>query len=200
MNLRRGYTMTARAQAVEATRTGILDALVQLSAERLLSDIALDDVAARAGVSVQTLLRHFGGRDALIEATVQHALGAVTEERQAPAGDVDEALRVLVDHYEQRGEGVLLLLAQEQVDSRVRRVTDAGRRLHRSWVAEVFAPLLPHAATGRDEGIDLLVVVTDVYAWKLLRLDRGLSRQRTQQRLQRMVRAVLADLGSSTEE
>jgi AcrR family transcriptional regulator len=200
MNERRGYTMTARARSVETTRTSILDALVGLAAERLLSDIALDDVATRAGVSVQTVLRHFGSRDGLVDAAVAQALGAVTGERHAPAGDVDEAVRVLVDHYEQRGRGVLLLLAQEQADPRVRQITDSGRLVHRGWVEEVFAPLLPHDPATREEGVDLLVVATDVYAWKLLRLDRGLSRTQAQRRLHHLVRAVLTDLGNLDEE
>ena len=115
MNARRGYTMTARAQAVEATRTSILDAVIELARERLLPDIALDDVAARAGVSVQTVLRHFGSRDALFDAAIAHGQLAAAEERRAPRGDVEQALRVLMDHYEKQGRGVLLLLAQEQV-------------------------------------------------------------------------------------
>jgi AcrR family transcriptional regulator len=200
MNSRRGYSMTTRGEAVEATRTSIINALVALSTERLLTDIALDDIASRASVSVQTVLRHFGSRDGLFDAAIQHSQDAVTEERRAPAGEVGEALRVLVDHYEQRGSGVLLLLGQEQVDPRVRQITDAGRRLHRRWIEEVFSPLLPQAGADRDEGMDLLVVATDVYVWKLLRLDRGLSRQRTQQRMQHLVRAVLTGLRSSTEE
>jgi AcrR family transcriptional regulator len=200
MNERRGYTMTARAQAVAATRTSVLDALVGLAAERLLSGISLDDVASRAGVSVQTVLRHFGSRDGLFDAAIQHASRDVTEERRVPPGEVDLALRVLMDHYELRGRGVLLLLAQEEVDERVRQITDSGRQLHRVWVDEVFEPLLPHDPAAREEGVDLLVVATDVYAWKLLRLDRGLSRGQAQQRMHHLVRAVLTDLGQTTEE
>ncbi|MBV9831875.1 MAG: TetR/AcrR family transcriptional regulator [Marmoricola sp.] len=195
MNTRRGYTMTARAQAVEATRTSILDALVELSMERLLPDIALDDVATRAGVSVQTVLRHFGSRDALFDAAMTHGQGAVADERRAPVGEVEEAVRILMDHYEQRGRGVLLLLAQEQVDQRVMQITRDGRLLHRRWVEEVFEPFLPQAAAWRDEAVDLLVVATDVYAWKLLRLDRALSRKATEQRMHHLVRTVLAGLG-----
>jgi hypothetical protein len=35
--------------------------------------------------------------------------------------------------------------------------------------------------------VDLLVVATDVYAWKLLRRDRGLSRNQTTERVRRLV-------------
>ncbi|MFC5178567.1 TetR/AcrR family transcriptional regulator [Nocardioides taihuensis] len=196
MNSTRTYTMTARARSVEQTRTRILDATFALHSERLAGDIALDDVAERAGVSVQTVLRHFGNRDGLVRATVEHARTRVVEERQAPVGDVRAAVRVIVDHYERRGEGVLVLLAQEGTEGFVREITDRGRQLHREWVAAVFAPYLPGAgdsAADPDGGalLDLLVVATDVYTWKLLRRDRGLTRADTEARMLRLVEALL---------
>jgi len=197
MNNRRGYTMTTRARAVEATRASILDAIVELASERVFTQIGLDDVAARAGVSVQTVLRHFGNRDGLIDAGVLHAQKSVVEERRTPHGDVTQAVRVIVNHYEQRGRSVLLMLAQEPTDARIARITDEGRAMHRAWVEEVFAPLLPTEKVQHSAGVDLLVVATDVYTWKLLRLDRGLSRAQAQQRIERLVRAVLTDLGET---
>jgi AcrR family transcriptional regulator len=187
MNTKRTYTMTARARAVEQTRTSILDATVALSGERRIAAISLDDVATAAGVSVQTVLRQFGSRAGLVEAATTYVQDAVAEERRAPAGDVDEAVHVVVDHYEARGPSTLLLLAQEAEDPQVRAVTDNGRRLHRQWVDEVFAPFRPST-----DVVDLLVVATDLYTWKLLRLDRGLSRAQTEDRMRNLVRALLA--------
>lgn len=188
MNSTRTYTMTARARSVEQTRTRILDATFALHSERLAGDIALDDVAERAGVSVQTVLRHFGNRDGLLWATAEHARSQIAEERQVPVGDVRAAVRVIVEHYDRRGDGVLVLLAQEGTAGFVRDLTDRGRAMHREWVAEVFAPFLDG-----DDGslVDLLVVATDVYTWKLLRRDRGLSRAATEARVLRLVEALL---------
>ena len=190
MTTARTYTMTARARSVEQTRTRILDATTALHFERLVADISLDDVAARAGVSVQTVLRHFGSRADLVEAAFDHATEAVAEERRTPVGDVEGAVRVIVDHYEARGDGVLVLLAQEHTEDLARRVTHRGRTMHRAWVEEVFAPFLDRPDA--DEVTDLLVVATDVYAWKLLRRDRGLSRGSTEARITRLVSNVLA--------
>jgi AcrR family transcriptional regulator len=191
MKTTRTYTMTARARAVEETRTRILDATVALVGERMAADVSLDAVAERADVSVQTVLRHFGSRAGLFDAAQSYAEGAFVEERRAPIGDVDAAVRVIVDHYETRGDQVLLMLAQERVEELMRRITDRGRRLHRDWVTETFAPFLA-AADDPDAVTDLLVVATDVYTWKLLRRDRGLSRPVTEQRMRRLVGAVLA--------
>lgn len=194
MNTTRTYTMTARAQGVQQTRERILDACVALHGERPVTDIGLDDIAGRAGVSVQTVLRHFGSRAGLEEASFEWAQQAVTEERRTPVGDAAAAVRVIVDHYEQRGDQVLLMLGQEATQELMARITERGRGLHRAWVEEVFAPFLA-AVDGdadRDELTDLLVVATDVYAWKLLRRDRGLGRERTEQRIRHLVDALLA--------
>jgi AcrR family transcriptional regulator len=190
MKTSRTYTMTARARAVEQTRSRILDATVGLYGERLAAEIGLDDIADRAGVSVQTVLRHFGSRGGLVEAALAHGLESVVEERRAPVGDLDSAVHAIVEHYEARGDGVLLMLAQERSHDLMRKVTDDGRRMHRAWVEEVFAPYLA-TASDRDELTDLLVVATDVYAWKLLRRDRRLSREQTESRMRALVGALL---------
>jgi AcrR family transcriptional regulator len=190
MNTTRTYTMTTRARAVEETRGRIVDACVALHGERPVTDIALDDIAARAGVSVQTVLRHFGSRAGLEEASFERAQQAVADERRTPVGDVAAAVQVIVEHYERRGDMALLMLAQERHQELMARLTEQGKALHRSWVEEVFAPFLAEADDA-DALADLLVVATDVYTWKLLRRDRGLSRDRTESRMRRLVEALL---------
>ena len=192
MNTKRTYTMTARAEAAEETRRRILQAAFDLQSRRLASEIGLDAIAEEARVSVQTILRRFGNRAGLFDATVLFANERVAEERRAPVGDVPAALKVLLDHYEKRGDMALMMLAQETTYDHVRQLSDAGKDMHRSWVAEVFAPHLDGLTTGaRDELLDLLVVATDVYTWKLLRRDRGHSRTQTEHRMNTLVSALL---------
>ena len=194
MNSTRPYTMRARARSTELTRRRILAATIGLGGDRPLAEISLGAVAEGAHVSVQTVLRHFGSRDRLLEAAFEQARTEVEEERRAPAGDVAEAVRVVVDHYERRGDGVLVLLAQEHSHELARRITEHGRGLHRRWVTEVFSPQVA-AAGDPDTLTDLLVVATDVYTWKLLRRDRGLSRQQTEHRIRHLVSAALTGAG-----
>jgi AcrR family transcriptional regulator len=133
-------------------------------------------------------LRHFGSLDELIEAAVQRGAAQVIEERRAPEGDVEAAVELLVGHYESKGRFVLRLLAREETT-----VTGPGRLLHRGWVEQVFASAL--AASRQPETLtDLLVVATDVYAWKLLRLDRGLSPGEVRRRMMLMSDAVIEGL------
>lgn len=180
--------MGARAKSVEETRQRILDATWGLSTEKVLASISLDDVATRAGVSVQTVLRQFGSRAGLIDATVEYARASVVDERTPPPDDLRAALTLLVDHYEKRGDAVLLLLAQESSDPVVRSITDGGKAEHRQWVQQVFK-------TSDDTLTNLLVVATDVYAWKLLRRDRGLPRPETEECIHLMVEALVGAVG-----
>ncbi len=192
MKATRTYTMRARADAVAATRQRILDTTLRLGEERMSLDIVLADIAELAGVSVQTVLRHFGSKERLFTAVEAYAIAEVVDERSTPVGDLGAAARSIVAHYENRGDWALRMLAQEHVDERYRRQAENGRALHRRWVCEVFAPQL--TAAGDDPAlVDLLVLATDVYAWKLLRRDTGLDRPATEERLLRLIRALLAD-------
>jgi AcrR family transcriptional regulator len=188
---RRRYVMRARADSAAATRKRIVAAAIALYYERPGPGSTLDDIARRAGVTVQTVLRRFGSRAALDDAARAEAIAQVEDERRAEPGDVRGAARALIDHYERRGRVVLAMLAQETLDG-APDLTD-GRALHRRWVADSFAPQLARRAPRRrDALVDQLVIATDVYAWKLLRVDRGLSRASTQDRIESLIAAVVS--------
>jgi AcrR family transcriptional regulator len=192
MKSTRQYVMRSRAEQAEQTRQRILQATLSLAFERPIVAIALPDVAGRAGVSVQTILRQFGSRDALFDATESFAEREVLAERETVPGDIGHALETIVHHYELRGDGVLLLLGQEGWEPRAVAITASGRLLHREWVERAFGPFLPDAENEeRAALVDLLVVATDVFTWKLLRRDRGHSPEETADRMNRLVTAVL---------
>jgi AcrR family transcriptional regulator len=194
MNLKRSYDNTRRAEAAAATRRRILEAGLDLSWEQLFIETTLDDIASRAGVSVKTVLRHFGSRDGLDAAIEQFALEEIGEERAAPTGDVAAAVHGIFNHYEHRGDGILKMLGQELFDDTFREGMDYGRRMHREQIAEVFAPqLAERSLADREALIDLLVVATDVYTWKLLRRDRGLDQPTTEARVRQLIAGILAD-------
>ncbi len=188
----RTYSMANRSLAAEATRSRILQATLELATEKLNVEIVLVDVAERAGVTVQTLLRHFGSRERLFDAAVAVGAGEIATERESPVGVVDEAVRLVVDHYELRGDWVIALLGQEASDERIKGVTELGKKVHRDWVRTVFAPQLADVSESARSGVeDLLAVATDVYTWKLLRRDRGLCRSEVEDRMRYLVEAVL---------
>ena len=186
----RSYTMRARAESTTRTRERILDAVIALSEERLSVEIILADVAARAGVTVQTVLRHFGSRQGLFEQAQARRVARVRAERTTPVGDPASAVRTIVAFYDRLGEWSLRLQAQEHSDELSRQTVELGRRVHREWVEEVFAPQLV-GRRDRKELVDMLVVATDLLTWKILRRDGGMDRSTTCRRMLRLVRAVL---------
>jgi AcrR family transcriptional regulator len=189
---KRSYEMRARKDAAAATYNAIVQAAIDSVAAKRSLSITLSSVADRAGVTVKTVLRHFGSRDALVEAAWSQALQDVVVERTVAPGDPARALTVLIEHYERRGDMVLGLLAEEDKDPRARKMCDSGRLEHRGWVEDVFGTGLPVKAVERSRLIDALVVVTDVYSWKLLRRDRGLSVVDVRDRMLLMTNALLA--------
>jgi AcrR family transcriptional regulator len=184
--------MGARAQAMEETRRSILVAGLERARETMSVDVPLADIAGRAGVSVQTVLRHFGSKEGLYSELETFASSQVMAERSAAAGDVVAVVHALIGHYESTGDWALVMLAAERRDDRARQVTDRGRDLHRDWVRSAFAPQLSERLPrNRGQLTDLLVVATDVYAWKLLRRDRGLRPSAVERRICLMVQALL---------
>jgi AcrR family transcriptional regulator len=190
---RRPYRMTTRAAAAAATGERVLDAAVAVFFEQ--ADLPLDEVATRAGVTVQTVIRRFGGREGLFAAALERESGRVRDQRgTAPVGDVPAAVRVLVDHYEDYGDRVLALLALEGRSPAAARVVAEGRLLHRAWCERVLAPALaPLDGPARARRLAQLVAVTDVYLWKLLRRDAALPRDDVELALRELLQPLMGD-------
>jgi AcrR family transcriptional regulator len=189
---RRAYRMTNRAEAANATAERILDAMTELFWERPTDQVVLKDVADRAGVTVQTVLRKFAGKEALLAAAADREMSRTEAERAVPSGDLDAAVQVLMEHYEQVGARVLRLLAEEQSSPTLAEYTRRGRALHRAWCGAVFVETLePLSGVARERRLAQLVAVCDVYTWKLLRLDSGLSRRQTQIALHELLGPLL---------
>jgi AcrR family transcriptional regulator len=190
---RRPYRMVGRAESAAATGERILDAAVAVFWELPREQITLDEVARRAGVTVQTVIRRFGGGEGLFAAAAEREAERVRRQRaQAPVGDATGAVRVLVDHYEAMGDRVLRLLAEEERAPGLREVADQGRTLHREWCAQVFAPALEgRVGVERDRRLAQLVAICDVYTWKMLRRGGALSRRQTELALVELLEPLL---------
>lgn len=168
----RPYRQTARAAAAAETGERILSAFMARMERYWFDEIRLEDVASDAGVTVQTVIRRFGGKDGLLDAGQNVMESSITSARRVTAGDVAKALDVIIAEYEELGGLVMRLLAQEDRHAQIKAVTDTGRRHHRAWVGEVFAPWLDGMPSERRlQAHDALVVALDIYIWKLVRVD-----------------------------
>ncbi|GII76530.1 hypothetical protein Sru01_15120 [Sphaerisporangium rufum] len=176
MENKRPYRMGARAAAVAATRARIVEAAVALWTRRWYDDVTLQHIADEAGVSVQTIVNHFDGKDGVTDAAAEWLAGQVADARQAPVGQVAEIVTVLFDDYERRGDANVLWIAQADRVPAIARALGQARDRHRAWLAEVFADRLPAPGPARAHALTLHYAATDVYLWKLWRRDLGLPR------------------------
>ena len=184
--------MDSRRVAAEATATGVLDAALHLFTDLPYEDVSLELIAERAGVTKRTVLRRFGSKEELFSRAMAH--GGEDEMRQrdaAPVGDISGAIRNLIAHYERWGNNRLRMISQEHRIPVVRENAEIGRRYHRGWVERTFAPLLlGRRGARRERRVFGLVAITDVYTWKLLRLDLGLSQAETERTLIELIEAM----------
>jgi AcrR family transcriptional regulator len=185
--------MQARAAAaVEATER-ILDAAERLYWQNPARAVTLGAVAAEAGVSVHSIIRRFGGQEGLFDAAVSRSMARVTAQRNdADPSDLRAVVAAIAEHYEQMGDRVLRLLANEQTVPSVKAVADRGRELHVEWCERMFAYAL-RARRGADRKrlLGQLVAICDVYTWMLLRRQRGLSRRETERALVEMLEPLV---------
>lgn len=179
---KRRYRMASRAQRAEETAERIREVALEQFLASPYDEVTLAGVAAAAGVTVPTLIAHFGRKEELFVAVCEAGAANVIDARdEAPVGDHAGAIRNLFDSYEEHGERILKFLGEEDRFPAVREVTDVGRRYHRSWVERVFGPSLePLRGTGREQLVVQLILPTDLFAWKLMRHDLKLSRRRAE--------------------
>jgi AcrR family transcriptional regulator len=187
------YRMRARADAAEQTGRAILGAASALWREQALDEVTLQEIAERAGVTVQTVIRRFGSKEGVFDAAIAaDATGIEAERDVASEGDVDGALDVLLGHYERDGDAVLRTLALEGRLAAADAIVARGRKAHRQWCARVFAPYLPaRGAAGYAARLDAFVAATDIYLWKLLRRDLGRSVGRTRQVIRTLLQGLM---------
>src|ERR1700704_1445674 len=147
----RPYRQRARAQASERTRQALLEAAEREFFLGSWAHASLESIAGAAGVTKQTLLRHFGAKDALLREVMLRSQGTVREERwAAPRGDIAGAIDNLLDHYERWGEPALRTVAESSPRSALARAscttTGSSTRLARG---STCARRRPRAAARR---------------------------------------------------
>ncbi len=189
----RPYIQGRRAEAAANTATRIVEAAIDLFLE--MGDTpTLEAVAERAEVAVQTILRRFGSKEGLEAAAHDAVRRRIVDQRdRAPVGDVVGAVANLGQHYAEFGEVSLRLLASEGTSPAATARTREARAVHRAWVERVFSPSLTALSPlDRERCVVQAVVATDVYVWKLLHRDLGLSPAATESMIVDLLRKIFA--------
>jgi AcrR family transcriptional regulator len=194
---RRQYKQVAREEAQQRTREALLEAAIDEFYADRWSKVSLTALATRAGVTKQTLLRHFGSKEGLlIQALVRSAAQVLDERWNAPVGDVDGAIENLLDHYEIWGPRARRIGAWQDAPSVLAKLSQTGRQVHYQWIEFVFAPQLE----GLDEAAFSrlraeLIVVCDVQTWWILANDIALPRDEVKTILIGMVERAVSGAG-----
>jgi AcrR family transcriptional regulator len=189
---RRPYRQTARAATAAATRERILDVATTHFLARYYDDVTLVAIAKEAGVSQQTLINHFGSKEGLLEV----AADQLDPEHSRKTGISDPVTNVVED-YEPFGDAVIRMLALEERVPALAPYLARGRAGHRSWVAGAFAGQLPDPADpSYEQALNLHIAATDIYTWKLLRRDMGLSQEQTIEHMRALIEALAGARGN----
>ena len=144
----RPATTAATAAARERIETAALD----LFAERPFHEVRLDEIARAARASLQTIYRHYGDKQALLDACVlnwANALAARMTDHLVGIETYKDRLRkvfwVVLDFFEQHPKVARMILGSVYPGAMRYDVTDEQRRL-----TNLFMEVL---AEGRERGI-----------------------------------------------
>jgi AcrR family transcriptional regulator len=188
--VKRRYDSGARRRQAEVTRTAVLDAAQRLFLANGYTATAITDVAAAAGVSVETVYKRFRGKAGLVRAIRERALageGTVHAEQRSDALRGEDPLTIV------RGWGLLaaevaplvapiLLLVRDGAvhdpdlaglrdeldDDRMRRMTENARALRDHLRRGVSV----------EDAAEALWTYTAPELFELLVLRRGWSAER----------------------
>jgi AcrR family transcriptional regulator len=188
----RPYVMRARADAAAATRDRIIGSARELLVQHSFEDMTIDAIAEGAGTTTRTVLRVFGNKEEVF-AQALHSLGQFGQAPITP-GDLDALIGGTYDFYEKIGDTVIRWLADEPRIPAMREHLKICRKHLRAWVAAAFGPTLTRLQGERRKEVhDALIVAFDVYTWKLLRRDFGLSRRAAEARTKRIVAGIMRE-------
>ncbi len=193
MKVARSYNMTARAASTAKTAERIMDATKELFVDNVIAEITLAEVAARAGVTVQTVLRRFGDKESLFGSAVAHFADEVHAQRGSVAtNDLDDIVANLVEHYEGWGRVMIKMLAEQAASTVIKDTVAAGTDYHRDWCEMAFSDALAELPKAdRARRLAQLVAVCDLRTWELLRIRSGLSRHQTQLALHELLNPLI---------
>ena len=189
----RSYTKVARARAEERTRTALLDAADAAFFDGRWAQTSLAEMATTAGVTKQTLLRHFGSKDGLLEEAWARGMQQVRDQRWgAPTNDLPGAVDNLLDHYEEVGERAMKIAAYTGGGGDLTELGRVARQLHYDWVDHAFGTWLARLGRKRRARCRAaLIALCDVHTWWLLSHDLGLARAEVRATLIQSIEGLL---------
>ncbi|HEY5193583.1 MAG TPA: TetR/AcrR family transcriptional regulator [Solirubrobacteraceae bacterium] len=191
----REYKQVARAQAQERTREALMGAATDEFFEGNWLKASLDSLSRKAGVTKQTLLRHFGSKDGLLMQSLMRGAAQVRDQRwSTPTSDIAGAVENVLDHYEDWGERSMRIGAWQSGPTVLAIFSNAARQIHYDWIEHAFGQWLENLSDeARMRRRAALIVLCDVQTWWILSHDLGLPRSEVHTILTDLVKRVIAE-------
>ena len=184
--------MTTRARGAELTADRIIDAMLARLVTTPYEHVRLDDVAADAGVTGQTVIRRFGSKPALMNATVERELAKIAATREAAAqASPAQTIHALVQHYERYGALILKTYSEAPLVPGLPEITARGRAFHVDWCGRAFRLDPSLTADEHARRSAQIVAVCDATTWRILRFDGGLDPAQTEMALAELILPLL---------
>jgi AcrR family transcriptional regulator len=194
----RKYDMTRRASAVAQTRLRIVDAALELHGEQGIAATSWDDIAARAGVGVGTVYRHFPSLDELIPACGEitrqvvalpdrQGVASLFDGLDAPVERIERLVREAFAIYERGAPQLRAIRTEPDVHPNV---AEAGEEVEAALAALIDAAVEPSEITPADRAVVRAMV--DLGTWQALR-DQGLGPEDSVDAVSQMLAARVAN-------
>jgi AcrR family transcriptional regulator len=187
----RRYRSPLRKKQADLTRDTILRALVDEVARSRPGEYGLAEVAARAGVSIRTLYRHFESREALgvaLEAAVAKQAVPPPPADLAGLSSYPEALFAVFDEHAPWVEAMLKV-------GEAGAIRQAGKPRRVAALRAPLAPLLDSLAPAQaTAALAVIKHLISADAWKAMRDDFGLDGRAAGRAVGWAVRVLLDEL------
>ena len=177
----RQQRLDGRRRRSELSRDAIVDAILSLLRERELRPGA-EAIAARAGVSLRSVFRHFADLEGLFAAAVEHQRQRLAPlfELDAPTGSLRKRAEAVADQrahlYEEIAPIRRAAIRQAPFHPAVRKGLDLAAAALRRHIPTVFSAELRQLSTAdRRDLIDALDAASSWAFWEVLRNDQRLS-------------------------
>lgn len=192
---KRKYVQGRRAQEAEARTARILDTCIDLFLEKPLIEISLAEIAERAGVGLQTLIRRFETKEKLVTAVLLEVAQRIGKSRAGlieNPNDPQSVVDVVCAQYEQWHPYTIAHQRQEATMPILAQFNEIARGNHSAWIKLAFEE--PLSALPADESRRVharLVATTSFETWFWLNQRHELSFGETREVMVQMVEDAL---------
>lgn len=183
--------MRERQDAVDERRLAVLHAARDLFLAEAYDDVSLQAVADAADVSLKTVVRYFGTKEALVVEIAERLAPSELERRAVRPGDIAGAAAALAERYDALATATLRLLELERRIVAIAKALRVMRGVHRDWLARTFAAWLPAKGAARERRLACLFGATEIYVWISWREHLGLSRSEAEAAMRESLQALV---------